>query len=264
MISPWLLADTETLGTGIRWLAALASVEGRVVVATLLGGFGLWCLLPSRSHWRHLGGGVLALAGAACLFSVVDPLGEGIIAVLFWMLTGITLSAAAATITSQSPVYSAIWFALMLLGVGGLFLINGAQFLGVATVAVYAGAIVVTFLFVLMLAQPEGHSFYDRISWGHWASLLSCLAGVGVTALIVWAVARTDLAGLAHVTVDRSLLADEHVAHFGARLFSKHLIAVQVAGTLLLAALVGAVAIASYGADRRERRFLARERGAAE
>ncbi len=53
-----------------------------------------------------------------------------------------------------------------LLGTAGLFLFQGAQFLSIATVAVYAGAIVVTFLFVLMLAQPEGHAFYDRIGWG--------------------------------------------------------------------------------------------------
>ena len=55
---------------------------------------------------------------------------------------------------------------MSLLGTAALFLLQGAQFLGIATVAVYAGAIVVTFLFVLMLAQPEGHAFYDRISWG--------------------------------------------------------------------------------------------------
>ncbi len=263
MMMSLLLADAEPAGTWSRWLAALGTIEGRLVAATLLGGLGLWCLLPSRSHWRHLTGALLAVVGAICLFSVIDPLGEGVLAVLFWMLTGITLSAAVATITSQSPVYSAIWFALMLLGVGGLFLINGAQFLGVATVAVYAGAIVVTFLFVLMLAQPEGHSFYDRISWGKWASLLSCLAGVGLAALVVWAVARSDLDALDHVTGERSLLASEHVAHVGAQLFSKQLVAVQVAGTLLLAALVGAVAIASYGADRRERRFLASGNGGA-
>ncbi len=46
-----------------------------------------------------------------------------------------------------------------------LFLYDGAQFLGVATIVVYAGAILVTFLFVLMLAQPEGQAAYDRVSW---------------------------------------------------------------------------------------------------
>ena len=70
-----------------------------------------------------------------------------------------------ATVTFRNPVYCAIWFGLSLLGTAGLFLFHGAQFLAVATVVVYAGAILVTFLFVLMLAQPEGQASYDRVSW---------------------------------------------------------------------------------------------------
>ncbi len=54
---------------------------------------------------------------------------------------------------------------MTLVGTAGLFLLAGAEFLAVATIVVYAGAILVTFLFVLMLAQPEGHTTYDRRSW---------------------------------------------------------------------------------------------------
>src|SRR5213076_1345606 len=79
---------------------------------------------------------------------------------VFWLLSLITIAAAVAMVTSRAPIYSAIWFAVSLLGTAGLFFQSGAQFLGVATVVVYAGAIVVTFLFVIMLAQPEGHSPY--------------------------------------------------------------------------------------------------------
>ena len=84
---------------------------------------------------------------------------------VFWVLAGVTLVSAGATITFRSPVYCAVWFALSLLGTAGLFLVQGAQFLAVATIVVYAGAILVTFLFVLMLAQSSGRAFYDRISW---------------------------------------------------------------------------------------------------
>jgi NADH-quinone oxidoreductase subunit J len=146
-------------------------------------------------------------------------------------------------------VYSAIWFALTLLGTAGLFLYDGAQFLGVATIVVYAGAILVTFLFVLMLAQPEGQAFYDRLSWG---ALLSAVTGavmVGVLTLTLAAVfqnpnpearpeARFDAADLSG-----DILAREHMAHLGSELFSKYLVGVEVAGTLLLVALVGTVAI---------------------
>ena len=143
----------------------------------------------------------MALAGAGILITVLPIIGLQFESVVFWMLAGITVCAATATITSRSPVYSAIWFALMLLGVGGLFMINGAQFLGVATVAVYAGAIVVTFLFVLMLAEPQGHSFYDRISWGKLPSLAGCLAGAGLAAILIGAVAQTPLEDLSLIHI---------------------------------------------------------------
>jgi len=53
------------------------------------------------------------------------------------------------------------------LGTAGLFLLDGAQFLGVATVVVYAGAILVTFFVRADVAQPEGDAFYDRLELGH-------------------------------------------------------------------------------------------------
>ena len=229
-------------------LPAVAGLNARLLIATLLAGFGLWMMLPGGTQRRKFFGGFLALLGAATLLSVLPVIGMQVEAIIFWMLAGVTVCSAAATVTSRSPVYCAIWFALMLLGTGGLFMINGAQFLGVATVAVYAGAIVVTFLFVLMLAQPEGHSFYDRISWGKVPSLAGCLAGAGLAAILVGAVAKTPLDQLATVTSEtRSVLNEQHVANLGGRLFTTHLIPVQIAATLLMAALVGAVAMAAHG-----------------
>ena len=66
------------------------------------------------------------------------------------------------TVTSRNPVYSALWFASVVLSTSGLFLLAGAPFLAAGTIIVYAGAIIVTFLFVIMLAQMEGKATYDR------------------------------------------------------------------------------------------------------
>src|SRR5262249_40252291 len=103
----------------------------------------------------------------------------------FFVLAGITVISAAATVTFRNPVYCAIWFALSLLGTGGLFLFQGAQFLGVATIVVYAGAILVTFLFVLMLAQPGGFAFYDRLSWERSLSAITGALMVGVLTMTI-------------------------------------------------------------------------------
>ena len=143
---------------------------------------------------------------------------------------------------------------MSLLGTAGLFLFAGAQFLAVATVVVYAGAILVTFLFVLMLAQPEGKAPYDRVSW---EALLSAAAGVvmvGVLSMTIGGVLSP--AGRPRIgdrfrrrtkPWPRGVLAPQHVARLGGELFGRHLIAVEVAGTLLLAALVGAAVIVAQG-----------------
>jgi NADH-quinone oxidoreductase subunit J len=222
----------------------------------LSGVVGLWLLLPARFRFaRPLGGLLVGLAGV--LIALDLPLLQNRAEqVVFWLLALIAIAAAVAMITSRAPVYSAIWFAVSLLGVAGLLFQAGAQFLGVATVVVYAGAIVVMFLFVIMLAQPEGHSSYDRLTWGGLPKLLSVVAAGLLLGILVM-----QLSGLrrdAHQSVDpeaaelaeqrlmaeNGILTARHMANLGRHLFSEQLIAVELAGTLLLVALVGAVAIA--------------------
>lgn len=223
--------------------AHMLEPNGRLCIAFVLAVIGLWLLLPTgRLDWRRTGTLLCVVAG--CFFaSLFKPLGDLLTTCTFSILASITVVAAVSTIVARSPVYSAIWFAVTLLGTGGLFLLNGAHFLGVATVAVYAGAIVVTFLFVLMLAQPEGNAFYDRISWGGTPAALAAIAGLLIVVATVWnvqAFGELNLETAAATTV----LNEQHVASLGGNLFSKHLIGIQAAGTLLFAALVGAVAIA--------------------
>ena len=76
--------------------------------------------------------------------------------------------------TSRNPVYSALWFASVVLSTAGLFLLADAPFLAAGTIIVYAGAIIVTFLFVIMLAQMEGKADYDRAARAPgWATFTS-------------------------------------------------------------------------------------------
>ena len=76
--------------------------------------------------------------------------------------------------TSRNPIYSALWFASVVLSTAGLFLLAGAQFLAAGTVIVYAGAIIVTFLFVIMLAQMEGKAQYDRAARAPASATFTC------------------------------------------------------------------------------------------
>lgn len=221
------------------------------MMAALAGAVGLWLMLPRPSARGRALGVVLAAVSVGVLAALVDRLGDWVSDSLFFLLSGITVASATATITFKNPLHSAIWFGMTLLGTAGLFLFQGAQFLAVATIVVYAGAILVTFLFVLMLAQPRGQAPYDRVSWETMVSAASGAVMVGILSMTVTSVLASvhgpqpaEDAEIASV-----ILADEHVAHVGAELMGRHLIAIEVAGVLLLAALVGAAVIVAQSRD---------------
>jgi NADH-quinone oxidoreductase subunit J len=264
-------------------IAALAPLSpnlllaGAVTAATA----SLWLLLPRRTEGRAsrwLGGflGVVALAGFILTGRRLGGLGEEAV---FLIVSLVAVVSGAATVVSRSPVYAAIWFALALAGVSGVLLVLGAQFLGVATIVVYAGAILVMFLFVLMLAQPAGLAPYDRVSN---EPLLSAVAGGVLLGLLSLSIGRlsaepplccqtpskaaalgttvegTTAAGTAvAVAPAADRLAENHVARLGGELFGRHLLAVEAAGVLLLVALVGSIAIVSRGVTVEPRPFSA-------
>ena len=274
------LASEAVAAGGWRSLA-----EQPLTWAVMLGAASIWLLLPGGrargSKWLSAVVIVLGLVGAG-LFgwqSVGTWVEDGV----FFALALTTVASAAAAITSRSPVFSAVWFGMLLIGSAGLFLYLGAEFLSLATLVVYAGAILVTLLFVLMLAQTRANAYYDRITWEPLLSVATGAVMVGVltgTVLHAFqlptdegpadgqpAVAAKQLPGPRDAADKENeqptmavqdkpgdslrgrggILAEEHVATLGAQLFSRYLIAVEAAGALLLAALVGAVAIVAQG-----------------
>lgn len=300
--------------------------------AILLATLGMWLMLPRGRKGGRLVGGVLSAASLACFGALGQCLGHWGDNLVFGVMGVTAVVSSALAVTFRSPIYCAIWFALSLLATAGLFMVQGAQFLGVATVVVYAGAILVTFLFVIMLAQPEGHAFYDRVSWEGMLASVTGAVLVGILTMTTIAVLapgkdprimtalaaeqpagkllpadqvrgarvtkaadgkqivelqtadaaalKTDEAKLKELqtslaaslakpldttaeqilfVIDESklpavrnpgdraknILNPEHVAKLGGEMFSRHLITVEIAGTLLLIALVGAIAILS-------------------
>lgn len=218
-----------------------------LIAATIFGAVGVWLLLPrGRPHNRAIGV-VITATSIGLLASQLPPLAGWVSQSMFVILACITVGSAVATITLRNPVYCAIWFGMMLLGTAGLFLFQGAQFLAVATIIVYAGAILVTFLFVLMLAEPQGRALYDRVSWEAMVSAFCGAILVGVLSLTVGSAlaqaAPEDLPAITAADREAGVLAEHHVAMLGRELFGPHLIAVEVAAVLLLVALIGAAVI---------------------
>lgn len=238
---PSLLAES-VFESARQWLSG-HSGQVQAGLATLLSAAGLWLCLPRAGQRGRVIGAALGIIGLGLFAAQFPRLGDWLDDSMFVVLATLTVLSAAASMTFRNPVYCAIWFALALLGTAGLFFFQGAQFLGVATVVVYAGAILVTFLFVLMLANPKGEAFYDRISWEAWISAPAAAAMVAVLTISLGHVADIPQPPHTPADLEANILAPQHVARLGKHLFSEYLIAVEVAGTLLLVGLVGAVAV---------------------
>ena len=160
-----------------------------VLLPTALGFLVVYALLPrvrqSKQAWIALAGG-LALIGAGML--LIHAAGVWQEMLLFYSFAAIAVIGGVLLVTQSNPVYAALSFALVVLAVCGLFLLNGAPFLSAATIIVYAGAIVVTFLFVIMLSQQSGIDSADLRSR---EPTLACVAGFVLLASLLGVLHRT-------------------------------------------------------------------------
>lgn len=151
-MGPTILYTASVLGAVAVYLLLRPGPLPMKVVGTLLGlGAGAWILKES----------------AVALAAGDKAGGAGTFFVLFSL---IAIASAVRMITHHRPLYSALYFVMVVLSSAGLFLLLEAEFMAFALVIVYAGAILITYLFVLMLAQqtPEtddqgGQPEYDRV-----------------------------------------------------------------------------------------------------
>lgn len=137
-----------------------------VLLPVIAGGLAVWYMLPSPKR-RPLAFGILAgvigLAGLAAFLirGLGDQIPDTVEAVLFFGFSGLAVGFAVLMITGRNPARCALSFAVVILSTCGLFLLLAAPFLMAATIVIYAGAIIVTFLFVIMLSQQSGPSNAD-------------------------------------------------------------------------------------------------------
>jgi NADH-quinone oxidoreductase subunit J len=163
---------------------------GLILLPVAVGMVALWLLLPQGRRQDSLL--TACTAGAAALLVgglvVLQRTGAGVpieFDLLFYVFAGVAIVSGYCMITQHNPVYSALWFAMVVLSTCGLFLLQSAPFLAAATIIVYAGAIIVTFLFVIMLAQQSGLAIYDRQAR---EPLLACVGGFVLLAALLYAV----------------------------------------------------------------------------
>ena len=229
------------------------------LLSLLVSAFGLWWLMPRDRLRSRIVGLTLAMLGCGMLAGhLAGTAGSITESVLFWVFAASAVACAILMVTSSNPIHAALWFALVTLSVCGLFLLQSAPFLAAATVIVYAGAIVVTFLFAIMLAQQSGAIVYDQNSRQPLAATLASFVLLGC--LLIMLEGRTKEGS--PPTAARAVASDANplsrpdpdqpvgtMHGLGRSLFGDYLFAVELAGTLLLVATIGAVAMSPKRAE---------------
>jgi NADH-quinone oxidoreductase subunit J len=227
-----------------------------ILVLCVVAGVGTVLLLPSRreASIRKVGGVILLAAGlifSALLVRLTAGEAKGGMGPYFWIFSAIAILGAVRVITHSQPVYSALYFVLTVFASAGLFLLLWAEFMAAALVLIYAGAILVTYVFVIMLAaeasQPgaatKGFLEHDQISKDPVIA-----AAVGFTLMGVILFVIFDKAQGAPAPAPESPPRNEIVAgstqELGVFLFRQHLVNVELAGLILTVSMIGAIVIA--------------------
>ena len=158
----------------------------------------------------------------------------------FWILGSLAVIGALGMVLARNAVHSALWLVVTMLCLGFLYVVNSAPFLGAVQIIVYTGAIMMLFLFVLMLVGRDASDSLIETLRGQ--RVAAILLGVGFAALVATGLARAlgnvPAVGLATVN------ADGNVPGIAALLFTRYIFAFEVTSALLITAAVGAMVLA--------------------
>lgn len=149
-------------------------------------------------------------------------------------------------IASRNPVASLMYLVLAFFALSGIFVMLDAHFLAAVQVIVYAGAIMVLFLFVIMLLNLGHHEDLDMR--GHLARLVALVVGSSLCAMIAALVLRGEQSSLASddggVVMEAILRSRGAVGAIAEPLFTSYLVPFELTSLLLLVAIVGAIVLA--------------------
>jgi NADH-quinone oxidoreductase subunit J len=167
---------------------------------------------------------------------------------LFYLFSLLALAGGILCITRRNAVLSAVWLVVSLLGVAGLFLLEGAEFLFVAQIIVYIGGITLLFLFVIMLVNLDAAAIVRQFRRS-WPAIV--LAGLVLAAELMALLVRGRLP-----PIEENPISAGNTEQLADTLFSHDFVAFELVSVLLLIAIVGSVWM---GQRRPEREASARD-----
>ena len=217
-----------------------------ILVLAVVAGIGTLMLLPSRREAATRAiGGVIALTGllilAAVLIRYVAWQNQSM-GLYFWLFAAIAVISAVRVATHRRPVYSALYFVLATFASAGLFVLLWADFMAAALLLIYAGAILVTYVFVIMLAaQAGGRGELTEADTVSREPLAAVALGFGMMALLL--IVIFDKAQVIVASSPVPADADTSVRALASYLFGHQLVNLELSGVILTLAMVGAIVI---------------------
>lgn len=161
--------------------------------------------------------------------------------VMFFILAVVAVASGAGVIAQRSAVRSALFMLVNFCCLAGLYILLNAQFVAVAQVMVYAGAVVILFLFVAMLLGIENVEETPDLRRYQW--IAGGLLGLLLLAGIIWALIPAETETV------HALTRTDNVREIGAALLTRYAIPFELASIVLLVAIVGAVVLAKKKLD---------------
>ena len=160
--------------------------------------------------------------------------------VIFWILGPVALAGALGMVFSRNAVHSALWLVLTMLSLGVFYVVQEAPFLGAVQIIVYTGAIMILFLFVLMLVGRDSSDSVVETLRGQ--RVAAILLGIGFAGLVGAGIARATEGRVAPRLDEAS--STDNIPAIAELLFTKYLLAFEVTSALLITAALGAMVLA--------------------
>src|SRR5688572_879901 len=164
--------------------------------------------------------------------------------VVFVASAVIVLTGALGVILAKNPVHSALMLVMTLFGIAVLFVQQEAHFLAAVQVIVYAGAIVVLFLFVIMLLGVDKVESWEQGPLSNQRYAAGAIGLVGAAIVAILAARAVDLGRAATSTTAPLDGEDNNIVAIGKALFTDYVFAFELTGALLVIAVIGAVVLA--------------------
>lgn len=168
--------------------------------------------------------------------------------IVFWFLSGMALVSAIMVLLSKNPVHSVLWLIAVFFAISGHYVLLNAQFLAIVNLIVYAGAIMVLFLFVIMLMNQSAETEQRRK--GMWIRMAGAISGGSLLIVIVAAIRQSANlvvrdASNEIVPKDAMVMTGDIglIEKLGQVLFTEYVVPFEISSVLFLSAMVGAVVI---------------------